>query len=259
MIAIDLKAHFLAKSPQKGFGMVLAAKADKASVAKEASDASRDKGLEKDKTIKITLSPEAKREIDKAEKMKEALKSLNAERIQARTEAIAEEKKRAKAKIKELKKLFDVFKNLYVNDPKKMAKAIASLAREMQKLVKDYAKLAKESGELINERFDLPKSGEGADKLSPEQQKVRQALIDAEAVEGFGFIRDIKKLREKVKEVYDLTKLKAIAQHKIDPEKDEDFIEADEAFKELDDDLKDFTKAIKDTLPPDSKILSMAV
>lgn len=182
----------------------------------------------------------------------EALDQLKKDLRTGRKTAIGDAKGRARDKLLKLVEKLKMLKQMYANDPKGMAKALAAAAKDLQGAVKDYAKAAKDSGEMFAQ--DLAAAPDTT--LPPEQQAAdRKAIEDQAKVEVEGdmdFIKFVRSLSKAFKDELHTAKIKGMLTQPGKFERSDEVKETVDTFEDLDQMTEDLDRQVRRDMPPGS-------
>ena len=182
----------------------------------------------------------------------EALDRLKSDLRTDRKTQIGDAKGRARDKLQRVIEKMKMLKKIYANDPKGMAKALASVAKELQGAVKDYGKAAKDAGEMFKADFAAAPDP----SLTPDQQAAaRKDLEDqakAEASFDMDFIKGVRSVANALKDELTTAKTKGILTQPGKFERSDEVKEAEEGIEDLEKMNEDLDRQIRRDMPPGS-------
>lgn len=196
-----------------------------------------------------------------AEKAKaDSASALDQVKAQARTDRktrIGDAKDQARARVQRLIEQMKLLKKLYADDPKKMAKALAEAAKELQGAVKDYAAAAKDSGEMFADDFkSLPDAAANPDAAAS-ARKTLEDEAKAEAAGDMDFIKLVRGLGADLKDLLLTARTKATLTMKERFEETDDYKDAEKGLKDLGKSVDDLDQQVRSDMPPGS-LLTLA-
>ncbi len=187
----------------------------------------------------VEVSPAIKRMLERSEEAKQAIESAKAqEKIVAK-----ERRKVIKQRLDQIIEKLRILKNLYANNPKKMAEQLGEVFKELKTTLKDYRNAGGTLTQMIGDTNGMGQVDTEKEPLTHEESKEWLAAAqDAKA-----FIGNIGAIAKKVKELLEDSRLKA---KMMAPDKDRDkaFDEADERLKELTEFMEDMGRDISEAL-----------
>ena len=163
-----------------------------------------------------------------AEKAKadSALDQVKAQARADRKTRIGDAKDQARARVQRLIEQMKLLKKLYADDPKKMAKALAEAAKELQGAVKDYA--------------------------AASARKTLEDEAKAEAAGDMDFIKLVRGLGADLKDLLLTARTKAALTMKEKFEETDDYKDAEKGLKDLGKSVDDLDQQVRSDMPPGS-------
>lgn len=190
-------------------------------------------------TPSAPISPTIKRMLERSEEAKQAMEAAKAkEKIAAK-----ERRKIIKQRLDQILEKLRILKNLYANDPKKMAQNLAEVFKELKTALKDYRNAGGTLTQMIGDSNGMGQRHTEQEPLNADEAKEWvEAANDAKA-----FIGNVGAIAKKVKELLEESRLKAKL---MEPDEDRDkaFEEADKQLKELTEFMEDMGKNISEAL-----------
>lgn len=233
--------------------------------------------------MKARQAAKAIAETRKADVARGAAAALSSSRINVAEAA----KQQSKARLDQIREKLKVLKQLYANDPKQMARALAQVFKELKEAVKAYKAAGGQEMGMSNELAAgavKPPAAEPKAEASEEAEKAEgedagdaaaeqspgdpveepdpvaaqngSALYAAVASEvrkrvgedGLDFAKTVREMATKISELLETARTQARAR-KPDKDTDEALEEADKALKDLRDELADMERDIRMAAP----------
>lgn len=181
---------------------------------------------------------------------------LTEEAAQARQEAkaarrrpIDDAKSQAKARMQQLIELLKMVRKLYAEDPKAMARQLASIAKELKAVVKQYGEAAKAGAAVLQAELSAAGSSLPPDAAAAEREALN-GEAKAVAMGDLDFISNVRSLGQDMRDLLTRARTKATLTLPERFERSEDYEAADRSLRELHEGLDDLDSDLRQAWPP---------